>query len=54
MGSKMKSMDKSVKVSVSFPESVLLAIQERAKNENRNFSNMVTELAKKGLKKTAA
>jgi len=53
-GSKMKRMDKAVKVSVSFPESVLLAIQEQAKRENRNFSNMVTELSKKGLKKEKA
>lgn len=50
-GRKLPRMDKAVKVSISIPESVLRLIQVRAEKENRNLSNMVTELAKRGMKK---
>ena len=42
------------KTSVSIPADVVQQIADRAKKENRNFSNMTTVLILEGLKTKAA
>jgi hypothetical protein len=53
-GGNMGSMDKAVKVSVSIPKSVLDAIRDRARQEGRTFSNMVSMILRESENKKAA
>ena len=50
----MASMDKTVKMTVTVPGSVLDEAKRLAQAEHRNLSNMVTYLIKKGLEKEKA
>lgn len=50
----MSSMDKTVKMTVTVPASLLEATKRRAEIEQRNLSNMVTVLLTEGMKKEKA
>jgi hypothetical protein len=43
-------MDKTVKMTVTVPRSLVEAAKKQAQAEQRNLSNMVTVLIRKGLK----
>jgi hypothetical protein len=47
-------MDKTVKMTVTVPGSLLKEAKKLAKEEHRNLSNMVTYLLKKGMEKEKA
>lgn len=45
---------KTKKVSVTIPEDVLQGVRQRAKQEGRSLSNMLSFLLAEGMKKKAA
>jgi len=47
-------MDKTVKMTVTVPAWLKERLQAEAVRENRNFSNMVTHLLKRGVEKEKA
>lgn len=47
-------MSKTEKMTVTAPADLIQQIKQRAKKEDRNFSNMVTLLLKQGMRKEKA
>jgi hypothetical protein len=50
-GNTMPDMDKTVKMTVTIPTALLEQLKARARAEERNLSNMVCVLVRKGIAK---
>ena len=50
----MRDMNKTVKMNVTIQEGLLAEVKKLAARENRNLSNMVSHLVRKGIAKEKA
>jgi metal-responsive CopG/Arc/MetJ family transcriptional regulator len=46
---KKRNRDKRVKITMTIAPSLLMSLEERCKAENRNRSNMMSEMVREGL-----